>query len=117
MSDATALSYGQGKMLTYDAARILDAIATDLRQGSLPLATADEAVAARLELPANAKIEIEFKGKVKPGKSKHKLAIEITWKEKDAATDKITSEPASQEATTPPIGLPDDTDAPSPDNA
>jgi amphi-Trp domain-containing protein len=92
MSDTAELSYGQGKMLTYDAALILDAIASDLRQGSLPLATAGEAVPARVTLPANAKIEIEFKGKVKPGKSKHKLAIEITWKEKDEAAEEAKAE-------------------------
>jgi amphi-Trp domain-containing protein len=87
MSDETPLAYGQGKMLTYDAALILDALAADLRRGSLALAAVGEATPARVELPANAKIEIEFKGKVKPGKSKHKLAIEITWKEKDEAEE------------------------------
>jgi len=117
MSDTTELSYGQGKMLTYDAALILDAIAADLRQGSLPLASAGEAVPARVTLPATAKIEIEFKGKVKPGKSKHKLAIEITWKEKEEAPEKDKIAAAPEEAASPRIDLPCDTDVPSADNA
>jgi amphi-Trp domain-containing protein len=85
MSESSVLTYGQGKMLSYDAAVVLEALVADLRQGMVTVL--GESGPVRVELPAQAKLEIEFKGKVKPGKSKHKLAIEITWKEKDEAEE------------------------------
>ena len=105
MSDSSKLSYGQGKMLTYDAAVILEAIATDLRQRALTLIPAAEGAPDQVTLPANAKLEIEFKGKVKPGKSKHKLSIEISWKEKDEQEEEAADEhddlPSETEIPTP----------------
>lgn len=37
-----------------------------------------------MELPRLAGLEISFKEKSKPGKSKKKLSIELTWKDNDA---------------------------------
>lgn len=81
MSDSSVLTYGQGKMLTFDAAVILEALVADLRQGVVTVL--GESGPVRVELPAAAKLEIEFKAKTKPGKTKQKLAIELTWKETD----------------------------------
>jgi amphi-Trp domain-containing protein len=79
MGEKNDLPYAQGKMLTYDAAVMLEAIAADLRQRTL--AAAGENGPMRIELPAEAKLEIAFKQKVRPDKSKQKLSIEISWKE------------------------------------
>lgn len=81
MSDSSVLIYGQGKMLTFDAAVVLEALVADLRQGVVTVL--GESGPVRVELPAAAKLEIEFKAKTKPGKSKQKLAIELSWKGKD----------------------------------
>ena len=101
MGEKTALPYNQGKMLTYDAAVILEAIAADLRQRTLTISggTGSE----RIDVPANAKLEIAFKQKIRPEKNKQNLSIEISWKEvpiaevppaptEDTATDKPTPE-------------------------
>lgn len=82
MSDSSVLTYGQGKMLTFDAAVILEALVADLRQGVVTVL--GESGPVRVALSATTKLEIEFKAKTKPGKNKQKLAIELSWKEKEA---------------------------------
>lgn len=84
MSDTADVCYTQGKMLTYDAAVMLEAIAADLRQRELSITGENGPV--RVAVPGEAKLEIVFKQKIKTEKSKQKLAIEITWKE-IASTD------------------------------
>lgn len=79
MSEPCDVCYTQGKMLTYDTAVMLEAIAADLRQGVLSVA--GENGPKRVVLPACGTLEIEFKQKVRPDKSKFKLEIEIVWKE------------------------------------
>lgn len=79
MSESSVVTYGQGKMLTYDAATSLGGLVADLRQGVVTVL--GESGPVRVTVPAQTKLEIEFKGKTKPEKTKHKLSIEITWKE------------------------------------
>lgn len=79
MGEKMTLPYPQGKMLTYDVAVMLEAIAADLRQRTL--AATSQTGPMRIELPTMAKLEIAFKQKIRPDKTKQKLTIEMSWKE------------------------------------
>ncbi|MHC1711581.1 MAG: amphi-Trp domain-containing protein [Solidesulfovibrio sp.] len=79
MGDKSELFHCDEKMLTYDAAVVLEKIVTDLMQRKL--ATTGENGPVCIDLPLVTKLEISFKEKVKPGKSKRKLSIELAWKE------------------------------------
>jgi amphi-Trp domain-containing protein len=70
------------KMLTYDAAVVLEKIVDGLKQRKLS-ATGEEGPVC-VDLPLVAELEISFKEKAKSGKSKKKLSIEIAWKEGEA---------------------------------
>ncbi|MEA4857341.1 MAG: amphi-Trp domain-containing protein [Solidesulfovibrio sp.] len=83
MSEKSDLFHCDEKMLTYDAAVVLEKIVDGLRQRKLTATTEDGPVC--VDLPLLAELEISFKQKVKPGKSKHKLSIELSWKEADGA--------------------------------
>lgn len=82
MSEKSDLFHCDEKMLTYDAAVVLEKIVEGLRQRKLAGTTEDGPVC--VDLPLTAQLEISFKQKVKPGKSKRKLSIELAWKEEDA---------------------------------
>jgi len=81
MGEKSNLYHCDQKMLTYDAAVVLQQLVDGLRQGKLPAAGDSGPVC--VEVPLIAKMEINFKDKNKPGKNKKKLSIEITWKEGD----------------------------------
>ncbi|WP_428569507.1 MAG: amphi-Trp domain-containing protein [Solidesulfovibrio sp. DCME] len=81
MSEKSDLFHCDEKLLTYDAAVILEEIVAGLRQRKLTASTEDGPVC--VDLPLLAHLEISFKQKVKPGKSKRKLSIELAWKEED----------------------------------
>ena len=103
MGEKTALPYNQGKMLTYDAAVILEAIAADLRQRNLTIT--GETGSERIDVPADAKLEISYKQKVRPEKRKQKLSIELSWKELPAeeaapASDTETTDPKPSHSAT-----------------
>lgn len=83
MSEKNELFHCDQKMLTYDAAIVLEALVAGLRQGKLGVT--GETGQVCIDLPALAELEISFKEKVKPGKSKRKLSIELAWKEEEAA--------------------------------
>jgi len=102
MGEKTALPYPQGPMLTYDVAVMLEAIAADLRQRTL--AASEENGPVSITLPAMAKLEIGFKQKIRPDKTKQKLAIEITWKEHRSPAE---TETAGQEPPSAPDAAPD----------
>ena len=82
MGEKTDLFHCDEKMLTYDAAVVLEKIVAGLKQGKL--AASGENGPTCVELPRLAELEISFKEKSKPGKSKKKLSIELTWKDNDA---------------------------------
>jgi amphi-Trp domain-containing protein len=79
MGEKSELFHCDSKLLTYDAAIVLEGLVAGLRQGKLS-ATGENGPVC-VELPPLAKLEIRFKEKAKPGKSKRKLSIELTWKE------------------------------------
>ena len=79
MSEKSELFHCENTMLTYDAAVILEGIVAGLKQQKLTAPGENGPVC--VDVPQQAKLEISFKEKVKPGKSKRKLAIEVTWKE------------------------------------
>jgi len=79
MGDKSELFHCDAKMMTYDAAVILEGIVAGLKQRKLT--TKGESGPVCIDLPLLADLEINFKEKVKPGKSKRKLSIEIEWKE------------------------------------
>lgn len=79
MGDKSERFHCDEKMLTYDAAVFLETLVDGLRQGKLAIKGEDGPVC--IELPLVTNLEISFKEKVKPGKSKRKLAIELSWKE------------------------------------
>lgn len=79
MGDKSELFHCDEKLLTYDAAVLLEGIVRGLKQRKLS-ATGDNGPVC-VDLPLLAKLEVSFKEKVKPGKSKRKLSIEISWKE------------------------------------
>lgn len=81
MGDKSKLFHCDEKMLTYDAAVVLEKLVEGLKQRKLP--AAGESGPVCVDLPLLATLEINFKGKTKPGKSKKKLSIEIAWKEGD----------------------------------
>jgi amphi-Trp domain-containing protein len=81
MSEKSDLFHCDQKMLTYDAAVILEEFVAGLRQRKLAGKTADGPVC--IDLPLLTELEISFKQKVKPGKAKRKLSIELSWKEPD----------------------------------
>jgi amphi-Trp domain-containing protein len=82
MGEKSDLFHCDEKMLTYDAAVVLEKITTELKQGKL--AASGENGPVCVELPRLCELEISFKEKSKPGKSKKKLSIELTWKDSDA---------------------------------
>ncbi|MFU2208011.1 MAG: amphi-Trp domain-containing protein [Desulfovibrio sp.] len=81
MSDKSNLFHCDEKLLTYDAAVVLEKIVDGLRQRKLVGNGENGPVC--IDLPLLANLEIEFKEKVKPGKSKRKLSIELAWKEEE----------------------------------
>ena len=83
MGDKTDLFHCDEKMLTYDAAVVLEELVAGLRQRKL--AAKGENGPVCIDLPLLTDLEISFKEKVKPGKTKRKLSIELAWKEEDAA--------------------------------
>ncbi|KHK04212.1 amphi-Trp domain-containing protein [Desulfovibrio sp. TomC] len=82
MGEKSKLFQCDEKMLTYDAAVVLEKIVDGLKQRKLTATGQDGPVC--VDLPLVAEMEISFKDKSKPGKSKKKLSIEISWKEGDA---------------------------------
>jgi|GEM_PF-983419 len=83
MSEKSELFHCDDTMLTYDAAVVLEGLVAGLKQRKMS-ATGENGPIC-VDLPLLAKLEISFKEKVKPGKSKRKLSIEIAWKEGDEA--------------------------------
>lgn len=83
MSEKTDLFHCDEKMLTYDAAVVLEKIVEGLRQRKLAGKTAEGPTC--IDLPLMAEVEVSFKEKSKPGKSKKKLSIELAWKEETPA--------------------------------
>uniref|UniRef100_I2Q1M7 Amphi-Trp domain-containing protein n=1 Tax=Desulfovibrio sp. U5L TaxID=596152 RepID=I2Q1M7_9BACT len=81
MSDKSELFHCDEKMLTYDAAIYLENLVAGLRQGKLGITGEDGPVC--IDLPLVGTLEVSFKEKVKPGKSKRKLTIELSWKDKE----------------------------------
>ena len=79
MSEKTELFHCDETMLTYDAAVMLESLVDGLKQQKLSVTAENGPVC--VDLPQQAHMEISFKEKVKPGKSKRKLSIEIAWKE------------------------------------
>lgn len=82
MGEKSKLFHCDEKMLTYDAAVVLEKLVDGLKQRKLTTTGQDGPVC--VDLPLVAEMEISFKDKSKPGKSKKKLSIEISWKEGDA---------------------------------
>lgn len=82
MGEKSDLFHCDEKMLTYDAAVVLEKIVDGLKQRKLPGTGENGPVC--VDLPLVAKLEISFKEKSKSGKSKKKLSIEIAWKDGDA---------------------------------
>lgn len=85
MSEKSDLFHCDEKLLTYDAAVVLEEIVAGLRQRKLSAKSADGPIC--VDLPAMTQLEISFKEKVKPGKSKRKLSIELAWKEEEKSAD------------------------------
>lgn len=81
MGEKSELFHCDQKMLTYDAAVLLQGIVDGLRQGKLAVQGGEGPVC--MDVPLLANLEISFKEKAKPGKSKRKLSIELAWKEGD----------------------------------
>jgi amphi-Trp domain-containing protein len=81
MSDKSDLFHCDEKLLTYDAAIVLEGIVAGLRQRKL--AAKGENGPVCIDLPLLAELEVSFKEKVKPGKTKRKLSIELAWKEEE----------------------------------
>lgn len=79
MSEKSELFHCDDTMLTYDAAVVLEGLINGLKQRKLSVTGENGPVC--VDLPQQAKLEISLKEKVKPGKSKRKLCIELTWKE------------------------------------
>ena len=84
MGEKSDLFQCDEKMLTYDAAVVLEKIVDGLKQRKLSASGENGPVC--VELPLVGKMEISFKEKAKSGKSKKKLSIEIVWKEEDAVS-------------------------------
>jgi len=84
MGEKSDLFQCDEKMLTYDAAVVLEKIVAGLKQRKL--SASGENGPACVELPLVGKMEISFKEKAKSGKSKKKLSIEIVWKEEDTVS-------------------------------
>ncbi|OLN29198.1 hypothetical protein DVDV_1196 [Desulfovibrio sp. DV] len=82
MGEKSKLFHCDEKMLTYDAAVVLEKLVEGLKQRKLAATGEDGPVC--VDLPLVAELEISFKDKAKSGKSKKKLSIEIAWKEGDA---------------------------------
>ena len=82
MGEKSKLFQCEEKMPTYDAAVVLEKLVDGLKQRKL--SATGEAGPVCVDLPLLAEMEINFKDKSKPGKSKKKLSIEISWKEGDA---------------------------------
>ncbi len=81
MGEKNELFHCGGKMLTYDAAIVLEDIVAGLRQGKLAGNGKDGPVC--IDLPALTKMEVDFREKAKSDKTKRKLLIELSWKEGD----------------------------------
>jgi len=81
MGDKSELFHCDEKMLTYDAAVFLEELVAGLRQRKLSAKGENGPVC--VDLPLLTTMEIRFKEKAKPGKSKRKLSIELVWKDKE----------------------------------
>lgn len=84
MSEKSNLFHCDEKLLTYDAAVVLEELVAGLRQRKL--VGKSETGPVCIDLPLLANLEISFKEKIKPGKSKRKLSIELSWKEETEQT-------------------------------
>ena len=84
MGEKSDLFHCDEKLMTYDAAVVLEKIVDGLKQRKLSGTGENGPIC--VELPLVAKLEISFKEKAKSGKSKKKLSIEIAWKEEDAVS-------------------------------